>query len=1216
MNSARRLALLASWFLLFWQISGRAAEPGLNPSPALETAGPDKPLIAWWRFDEADGDRCADASGSGNNASQEGGGGSGCYHVEGLFGRALSFSGQHLLRVPGRPDFRGQSKLSLTAWVRPTGFDRYNEIFRKEDGEQRVLFSFQENGTVLSLGLNIGGYVECDAKLDPLAVLDGHWHDCAATFDGEWMRVYLDGRQIGELSRPGPLVAGGSAPGCIGSSNGGECFQGAMDDLRIYADGLTGAEVMSLYRRGQAGLERFARANEERLAEVYLPGNSLIETLAQTRRKLRERQRGVDRELVSAVIARARQRHTQEYSDFVRTTDLNLADYLQATDTAYNVRQAQRLLDLLLEYRPLTEDQWRHQTPAALQRWRDAEAKEKKLAELKARGDAALCSPEWLELMLAIARGVQRRPYLQEAVAPYVQPQTPLTHTLSSTEAREALERDWLHQADQQPTPERIRSEIAWARGLAERLCTQPAPANASPSLQPRGVPLDFALELTELAALELHASSLSGPDAELYYKVRDVKRRIAFCNPLLDFNRVLFVDMPFPQGSEWPHETRHRLGYMAVPGGRLLVLEGLSPGGTLRQLLPKAPLHGSFWRPDLSFDARRVLVCFKPHNEKSFHLYEINIDGTGLRQLTDGPFDDLDPIYLADDQHIVFSTTRGNTYVRCMPPTSAFVLARCDQDGRNLFFISANNEPDYLPSLMDDGRVVYTRWEYTDKPLWRAQKLWTVHPDGTQVSTMWGNQSVWPDLLKDARNIPGTRRVMFTGSAHHDWFSGSVGIITPDAGLNFPQGLAKITADVPWPECGNGPVDPVESPRYHRSGEYRAYYSPYPLSEQDFLVSANRGGKFVLYLMDVDGNRELIYEGSQNIFHALPLRPRPKPPVLPDAVVWPVAGQRAEPKDGILFSSDIYEGTPASLRGKAKFLRVLSIDHKTYTYWHQRPYISTGPVVSGVQSDGVKRILGTVPIEADGSVAFRAPAGIPLHFQLLDADQRALQTMRSFANVMPGESRGCLGCHELHCVTPPTTAQALALAHSPREITPPPWDDRTVSYPRYVRPVLDRYCGKCHTGGGEGRKRLDLTARPGFLDFDETYWLFTGHPSWGQPYQLPLNPPPGWGIADTLMVEGYGTTDPAAHRTPEPMRGLSYKSRLIDLASSGKHHEVKVDPVNLQRLILWVDTMCPYRGEEEIREIPDPEFQGVDWLAVRPRIKTASLVFRPGPLN
>jgi hypothetical protein len=163
------------------------------------------------------------------------------------------------------------------------------------------------------------------------------------------------------------------------------------------------------------------------------------------------------------------------------------------------------------------------------------------------------------------------------------------------------------------------------------------------------------------------------------------------------------------------------------------------------------------------------------------------------------------------------------------------------------VYLISANNEPDYLPSLMNDGRVIYTRWEYTDKPLWRAQKLWTINPDGTQVLHYWGNQSVWPDLMKDARSIPGSNRVMFTGSAHHNWFSGSVGIVDPDAGYNFPDGITKITADVPWPEVGNGPVDPIECPDYHRSGNFPAYYSPYPLGEQDFLVSAQRNGKFLL---------------------------------------------------------------------------------------------------------------------------------------------------------------------------------------------------------------------------------------------------------------------------------------------------------------------------------------------------------------------------------
>jgi hypothetical protein len=687
--------------------------------------------------------------------------------------------------------------------------------------------------------------------------------------------------------------------------------------------------------------------------------------------------------------------------------------------------------------------------------------------------------------------------------------------------------------------------------------------------------------------------------------------------NPAVDFDSVAFVDMPFPQGSEWQHETRHRLGYMAVPGARLLVLRGLSPAGELKQLMPQLPLHGAFWRPDVSYDGRKVLFCFKPHNEKSFHIYEIGVDGKGLRQITAGPYDDLDPVYLPDGKHILFSSTRGNTYVRCMPPTNAFVLTRCDNDGNNIYIISSNNEPDYLPSVMDDGRVIYTRWEYTDKPLWRAQKLWTINPDGTANSMFWGNQSVWPDLVKDARSIPGSQRVMFTGSAHHNWFDGSVGIIDQSKGYNFPDGITKVTADVGWPEVGNGPVDPIESPKYHPSGAYGAYYSPYPLGEKDFLVSARRDGKFMLFLMDADGNRELIYDGHSNIFHAIPVKPRPLPRLIPDGVRWPSHAERFTPQEGMLFSYSVYQGVPDSLVGKARFLRVLTIDPKTYTYWNHRPYLSTGPVVSGVQSEGVKRVLGTVPILADGSVSFNTPAGVPLHFQLLDGEYRALQTMRSFTSVMPGERRGCIGCHEVSGSAPPTGGPPpMALTRDPVAITPPPWGRDTVSYARYVRPLLDRYCVECHQKDPKAKAKVDLTFKPGNLGWDQTYWLFTGNPSWGAVYKLPDNPPPGFGIADMLMVEGYDQRDPQAYRTPAPMTKLSYKSRLVELISGGKHHDVKVDEVSRQKLIAWVDAMCPYMGDEEIRQIDDPVFPGIDWLSVRPRVRTAPRIIRPGPVD
>ncbi len=1405
-------------------LTSTAAEPVKLVEPLVIA----KPLVAHWTFDEPSGPPCLDSTGQGNDAACASGQGN-VQPVPGLFGGALRFSGGHMLQSPERPKFGKMPAIAISAWVMPSGFETYNEIFRKEDGDQRVLFSFQHNATILSLGLNIGGYIECDAKIEPAWVLDGAWRHCAATFDGQTMRVYLDGREIGSLERPGQISSGGSAPGCIGSSSGGECFQGLMDDLRIYADALTAGEVAQLHRNGVEALTRLAElvpADEPRLdpppvahwtfnergaapvirevsgdegmtmatgpgiarrrgvhgagldlrgshrlearvpplarelegltvsawtkptnlggyceifrregpsrillsfqengtilafglnvggyeeldapielarvldgtwhhcaatfdgqtMRVYLDGReigsmakpgriapeadipaflascgdrehfqgaiddvriydrglsaadigrlyqggqeslaraadqlqstldafyvaqpTLAETLATSRKNLVEKGIALDGELAEVVLGRLRTQFPDDCRKFAEWTGSSVGDFLLARGDEFQLRTTERLVDLLLEYQPLTEHQKQKLTTDEARRWAEAAAIGQRFASLRAAGEAGRFSPEWVNIVLEAGPRIQFRPHVQEAVAPYVKPATSETRTLTADEARESLERDWLHQADQNPTPDRIRAEIGWARQMAEKLAARFAGR------------LDFSAELAQLAEFEKKAAALTAPDRELYFAVREVKRGMMFRNPVIDFDRVLLVDMPFPQGSEWPHETRHRLGYMAVPGGKLVVLEGLSPGGKVTQLMPQAPLHGSFWRPDVSWDARKVVFCFKPHNEKSFHLYEINVDGTGLVQLTDGPYDDFDPIYLPDERHIIFSTSRAHTYVRCMPPTNAYVLARCDRDGRNIYLISQNNEPDYLPSVMNDGRVIFTRWEYTDKPLWRAQGLWTVNPDGTLVQTFWGNQSVWPDLLKDARSIPGSRRVMFTGSAHHDWFSGSVGILDPDRGYNFPDGLTKITADVPWPESGNGPIDPIESPDYHASGHYPAYYSPYPLSEREFLVSAQRGGKFCLYLMDVDGNRELVYEGSNNVFHASPLRPRTRPPVLADRVAWPTRENRQNPAGGVIYSGNVYQGAPAELRDRARFLRVLSIDPKTYTYWHQRPYISTGPVVSAVQSDGVKRVLGTVPIEADGSVAFHIPPGKALHFQLLDENQRALQTMRSFVGAMPGERRGCLGCHESHSRSPMNLPTCIALTKEPHEIAAPAWSDTTVSFARYVQPVLDQYCGKCHAGEGEAVKTLDLSSRPAFHVFTEPYLTLIGRPTWGAPYVKPENPPPGFGIADTIMVEAYGQFDPAAYVTPTPMTWLSYRSRLIDLCSSGKHYEVKVDPVSLQRLMAWVDTMCPFSGEEEVRAIDDPVFQGVDWLSVRPRIKTAPEIVRPGPVD
>jgi len=277
------------------------------------------PLIAHWTFDEDTG-AVQDASGNGYHASADSS--PGLTRVAGLFGNAMSFSGRHRLHVQGKPDFSKVKAIALSAWVRPTKFERYNEIFRKEDGNHRVLFSFQENMSVLSLGLNVGGYVECDARIAKEQVLDGTWHHCAATFDGKTMRVYLDGREVGALKRQGSIDAQGGADGCIGSTNGGECFQGCMDDLRIYGGALSAQDIDALYKEGVKELGRIATALGKKLDAFYVEKNSFAATLAATRKKLYEERLPIPAGLGAVVLQKLRARFPKESGDFIQWTGM------------------------------------------------------------------------------------------------------------------------------------------------------------------------------------------------------------------------------------------------------------------------------------------------------------------------------------------------------------------------------------------------------------------------------------------------------------------------------------------------------------------------------------------------------------------------------------------------------------------------------------------------------------------------------------------------------------------------------------------------------------------------------------------------------------------------------------------------------------------------------------------------------------------------------
>jgi hypothetical protein len=780
---------------------------------------------------------------------------------------------------------------------------------------------------------------------------------------------------------------------------------------------------------------------------------------------------------------------------------------------------------------------------------------------------------------------------------------------VTAAQAQTMIEEDWIFQANDFTTAQRALDEAGWTRALAARLAKQ------NPAL-------DCAPELTQLAALETELKKLPAAQdddktRELYLAIRRLKRGLMLRNPLLNFDRLLLVDGPEYAGK---HESAHRNGYHyghQMAGSRLLVLDGLRPDGVERELV--SGTEGYIMRMDLAFDASKVVFSLKPKEDDSFHLYEIGLDGTNRRQLTKSAYDDMDPIYLPDG-HIVFSTSRGNSYVRCLPPSASTVLARCDADGRNIVMLSRNNEPDYTPTLLPDGRILYTRWEYTERPLWRLQKLWTMNPDGTGEAVFWGNGSAYPDMLWEARPVPGSSQVMFVGVGHHNVITGCLGLLDVSRGLQWPDGITKITKEIPWPEVGEPEGgSPLASPRYHTSGGLFSVRSPYPLGPEDFLVSAARtaGENFALYLMDIHGNRELLYAGRQTVWYAQPLRPRTPPPVIPNRTVWPAAGAAAQ--DGVLFSANVYDGAEGLPPGSAKFLRVIEMDAKTYSMGI-KSWRHSGPAISVIQEDGVKRILGTVPVQPDGSVAFKVPAGRALHFQLLDERGRCLQIMRSFTGVMPGETRGCLGCHALHTATPEARSTALALRSAPATLTPPPWGAGTsVSYERFCQPVLDKHCGACHQGNGKARAKLDLTLRGGVHEtgiddpklwpFKEPYMTLVGPGAWAGP--KPEGKGAALGLAGCLGVEVQHTYGPL-----KPMTMLSGTSRLIDLVTSGKHHNVKVEGEDLQRLIAWVDCNCVYRGDEEVRQIPDPPPAIANRFPVPIKTRTAPRIDRLQPVS
>lgn len=619
-----------------------------------------------------------------------------------------------------------------------------------------------------------------------------------------------------------------------------------------------------------------------------------------------------------------------------------------------------------------------------------------------------------------------------------------------------------------------------------------------------RSAPAEFLSEEQEtLARLAETARDAQECTEKLYWKVRWLKRRIALANPLIQFDRLLFCKRR-PTG--YSHEVMQYFGWRAQRGGGLFVLE--KPGHTLtaRDILDGRLAGGCVLGPNLSYDGHQIVFSWvklqdgirpnvdQPETEDVayYHLYVVNVDGTGLRQITRGPFDDLMPAWLPDGG-IAFSSTRRRGYSRCFGGQfgqrwHVYTLHRVEADGDGLRILSHHDTNEWFPTVMNDGRIVYARWDYIDRDAVTHQNLWATRPDGSNPVALWGNGVPNPHCAFEARAVPGSGKMVFTASAHHSITAGSIVLADPSIDNNSHAAIQRITPSVPFPESEGRPL------------EY--YCSPWPLSEKYFLVSyspltlvfepgANADNALGLYLLDAFGNRELIYRDPEiGSTSPMPLRATPRPPIIPGAIA---AGA---PPIGTMMMSDVYRGLASVPRGTIKQLRIVQIFPKT-TPWANMPQIG----MAG--EENARAILGTVPVEEDGSAYFELPAGKPVLFQALDKDGFAYQTMRTITYVQPGEHVSCVGCHDSRMSAPPPRARTLAASRAPSKIELGPLGGAPFSYLRFVQPVLDRHCVKCH-GVDKPGKGLQLTAAA-------SYGSLTGYvPRFAARNQIQITEPGG----------------------------------------------------------------------------------------------------------
>jgi formylglycine-generating enzyme required for sulfatase activity len=568
------------------------------------------------------------------------------------------------------------------------------------------------------------------------------------------------------------------------------------------------------------------------------------------------------------------------------------------------------------------------------------------------------------------------------------------------------------------------------------------------------------------------------------------------------------------------------------------------------------------------------------------WQVFEIGVDGAGLRQLTgeQPDVDSYDACYLPGGK-IAFTSSAYFNAVACTGDHAA-VLYVMDADGRNIRQLTFDQEHDWCPAVLNNGRILYTRWEYTDTVHCHSRLLFHMNPDGTRQMEYLGSNSYWPNAFFYARPIPGhPTRVVAVISGHHGVpRMGELVVFDPARGRHEANGAVQRI-----PGYGKR-VEAVLKDRLVDES-WPKFLHPFPLSEKHFLVASKPrpDSLWGIYLVDTFDNIVLVKEEpGYALLEPIPLKKTRGPPAIPENV-------DLTRKDAVVYLGNVYAGPGLKgiPRGTVKSLRV-------FTYHFAYQGMVGNPNTIGIDGPwDIKRVLGTVPVYEDGSAKFRVPANTPISLQPLDSEGKAVQLMRSWMTAMPGETLQCAGCHEPQNSAPPVRT-SLAVNRPPDEITP--WYGRTrgFSYRREVQPVIDRYCVGCHDGTKKGTGPICAQhppGRSGKLDLSPFSCIpdlrglenVTDYAS-ELPWQR--NPDAGRfsvGYAELHRFVRRPGCESDLHLL-EPMEFHADTTELVQMLTKG-HYGVRMDAEAWDRLITWIDLNCPFHGTRH-EELVDPDRQ------------------------